>query len=420
MGVSVGASENDLEAVPERGLRVAVRALKHRDFALFWSSALVSSIGTWVQNTTVPFVVYDLTGSKSLLGITAFLNMFPTVLVGPLAGSLADRFPRRKLLIVTQTAQAAVAAALWLVWLLGGDSVPMLMFLVSVSALCSGLNIPAWQSYVTELVPRRDLLNAITLNSAQFNAARAIGPAIAGIVLATLGPAWGFFLNAVSFGAVIIALLLMRTVDVVRERPEGNVRQQFAEGWAYVRQKREIVLCISLVVLVAGLGMPVAQLMPVYAADVFHVGKQGYGLLASALGIGGIVATPIIGGWGSVVRKSRLVVVAMLLYALALLGFAHAPGIVVAAGCIGVAGACFLAVISTLNTTVQLLVDERLRGRTMAIYVMAFTAAYPIGALVQGWVADQVGVQATTTGAAAVLLVLTVWVRSTSVFEHLD
>jgi MFS family permease len=373
-----------------------------------------------VQNTTVPFVVYDLTGSKSLIGITAFLNMFPTVLVGPLAGSLADRYPRRKLLMITQAAQALVAAALWLVWLSGGDSVPTLLVLVTLAAATNGLNIPAWQSYVTELVPRRDLLNAITLNSAQFNAARAIGPAVAGIVLATLGPAWAFFLNAVSFGAVIVALVLMRTVDVHRERPAGTVRQQFVEGWRYVRASREILLCMALVVLVAGLGMPVAQLMPVYAADVFHVGKQGYGLLASALGIGGIIATPIIGGWGSVVRRSRLVVASLMLYGLVLVGFAQSPAMGVAIACIGVAGACFLAVISTLNTTVQLLVDERLRGRIMAIYVMAFTAAYPIGALVQGWVADQVGVRATTTAAAGILLAVTVWVRSTKEFDRLD
>jgi predicted MFS family arabinose efflux permease len=258
------------------------------------------------------------------------------------------------------------------------------------------------------------------LNCAEFNAARAIGPAIAGVVLATLGPAWGFFLNAVSFGAVIVALLLMRTVDVRRERPEGNVRQQFVEGWRYVRSSREILLCMSLVVLVAGLGMPVAQLMPVYAADVFHVGKQGYGLLASALGIGGIIATPLIGGWGSAVRRSRLVLTALVLYGAVLLGFAQSPAIGIAVACIGIAGACFLAVISTLNTTVQLLVDERLRGRIMAIYVMAFTAAYPIGSLLQGAVADHIGAPATTSSAAVILLAVTVWVRSTSVFDRLD
>lgn len=418
--MSVAASENDLEAVPERGLRFAVRALRHRDFALFWASALVSSTGTWVQNTTVPFVVYDLTGSTSLLGITAFLNMFPNVVIGPLAGSLADRYPRRKLLLVTQAGQLAIAAALWLVWLAGGDSVPALMVLVTLGALCNGLNIPAWQSYITELVPRRDLLNAITLNSAQFNAARAVGPAIAGIVLATLGAAWGFFLNAVSFGFVIVALLLIRTVDSHREPPAGNVRQQFAEGWAYVRQRREILLCMGLVTIVAGLGMPIAQLLPVYAADVFHVGKQGYGLLASALGIGGIVATPIIGGWGSVVRRSRLVVFALLLYGSSLLAFAFVPWLAAAVVLTAIAGACFLAVISTLNTTVQLLVDERLRGRIMAIYIMAFTAAYPFGSLLQGAVADHIGVQWTTAGAAGTLLAVTLWVRSTSVFTHLD
>jgi predicted MFS family arabinose efflux permease len=419
--MTVDASESDLgEAVPERGLRVAVRAFKHRDFALFWSSALVSSTGTWVQNTTVPYVVYDLTGSKSLIGITAFLNMFPTVLVGPLAGSLADRFPRRKVLLVTQIAQSVVAATLWLVWLSGRDSVPALLVLVTLAAAASGMNIPAQQAYVTELVPKRDLLNAITLNSAQFNAARAIGPAIAGVTLATLGAAWGFFLNAVSFLAVIVALLFVRTADVHRDRPEGNVRQQFAEGWRFVREKREILLCMAVVVLVAGLGMPVAQLMPVFAADVLHVGKSGYGLLASALGIGGIVATPIIGGWGDAVRRSRLVGFGLLLYGLVLLGFANAPSLPVAVVCVGVAGACFLAIISSLNTTVQLLVDERLRGRIMAIYVMSFTAAYPVGSLLQGAVADHIGAPATTSSAAIALLGVTIWVRTTKVFERLD
>jgi MFS family permease len=294
------------------------------------------------------------------------------------------------------------------------------MVLVTLAALSSGLTIPAWSSYVSELVPRQDLLNAITLNSAQFNAARAIGPAIAGVTLATAGAAWGFFLNAISFTVVIAALYFVRTVDVHRDRPEGNVRQQFAEGWAYVKASPEIRLCIALVVLVAGLGMPVAQLMPSYARDVFDVGKQGYGLLASALGIGGIVATPIIGGWGGSVRRSRLVGGSIAMYGLVLLGFAQAPMLWFAVVCVAIAGACFLAVVSTLNTNVQMLVEERFRGRVMAIYVMGFTAAYPIGSLLQGWLADVVGVRATTTVAALALLGIVVWVRSTGRFDELD
>jgi len=416
----MSVSETADEAAPERGLRAAVRALRHRDFSLYWSSALVSSIGTWIQNTTVPFVVYDLTGSKSLVGITAFLNMFPTVLVGPLAGSLADRHPRRKVLLVTQVAQASVAGVLWLVWLTGADSVPALLVLVTMAAMASGLNIPAQQAYVTELVPRRDLLNAITLNSAQFNAARAIGPAIAGVVLATLGAAWGFFLNAVSFGAMIGALLSIRTADSTREPPAGGVRQQFVEGWRFVWGLPSIVLCMALVVLVAGLGMPVAQLMPAYAADVFDVGKSGYGLLASALGIGGIVATPLVGGWGDAMRRSRLVLLAYVLYGCSLLGFAHSPSMATAVVCIGLAGGCFLAAISTLNTTVQLLIEERLRGRIMAIYIMSFTAAYPVGSLLQGSIADRIGAPATTTVAAAILLAVITWVWGTGRLRQLD
>jgi predicted MFS family arabinose efflux permease len=309
---------------------------------------------------------------------------------------------------------------LWFAWLVGADSVPMLLVLVTLGALAAGLNMPAQQAYVTEIVPRRDLLNAITLNSAQFNAARAIGPAVAGVVLATFGAAWAFLANTLTRMFLVGALLMMRTPDVHHERPEGNVRQQFAEGWRYVRASPEIVLCMAVVVLVAMLGMPVAQLMPVFASDELGVGKSGYGLLASALGIGGIVITPIVGGWGDAMRRSRLVMVGLLVYGLVLVGFAQSPNLALAVVCIGIAGACFLAVISSLNTTVQLLIDERLRGRIMAIYVMSFTAAYPVGSLLQGWIADAIGAPATTTSAAVALLLLTAWIWRSGRLARLD
>jgi len=409
-----------VDEATDRGFRAAVRALRHRDFRLFWLGALVSNIGTWVQSATVPYVVYELTGSKSLIGITAFLTFFPVVLMGPLGGSLADRYSRRRVLLWTQTGMAIVALALWAVWASGLDSVAALMGLVALGAFVSGLNIPSWQAYVSELVPRRDLLNAVTLNSAQFNAARAVGPGLAGVVLATLGPSWGFLLNALSFAAVIGALLLVRTVDAERERPTGTVRSQFLEGTAFVRAHGELLLCIALVVLVAGLGQPVFQLMPVFASDVFDVGESGYGLLAGALGFGGILATPIIGGWGDLVRRSRLVAGALVLYGVALLVFASTRSLVVAVPAIACAGASFLAVVSTLNTTVQLLVEERFRGRVMALYVMGFTAAYPIGSLIQGSIADVVGAPATVFGAGVVLLVVTFVARLTPVFDRLD
>ncbi|HYD10429.1 MAG TPA: MFS transporter, partial [Acidimicrobiales bacterium] len=289
-----------------------------------------------------------------------------------------------------------------------------------LSALVAGLNIPSWQAYVSELVPRADLLNAVTLNSAQFNAARAVGPGIAGVVLATLGPSWGFFLNAVSFGAVIGALLLVRTVDAERERPTGTVRSQFADGVRFVRSHGELLLCIALVVLVAGLAQPVFQLMPVFADDVFGVGESGYGLLAGALGFGGVLATPVIGGWGDLVRRSRLVAGALVLDGVMLVVFASSGSLWVGVPAIACCGAAFLAVVSTLNTTVQLLVSEQFRGRVMAIYVMGFTAAYPVGSLVQGAIAEAVGVQPTVAGAGALLVVVTLVARLTPVFDRLD
>lgn len=400
-------------------MRQSFRALHHRDFRLFWTGALVSNIGSWMQNAAVPYVVYDLTGSTTLVGVTAFLQMFPVVIVGPWSGPLADRVDRRRLLLVTQTAMAVLASGLWASWSAGIESVPLLMAIITASGVVAGVNIPAWQAFVPSLVPRDDLLNAVALNSAQFNAGRAIGPAMAGAVLVTLGPSWAFFLNALSFGAVLVALWWIRRPPVERRAASGGSLRQFAEGVRYVRASPEILACMLLVLAVAGLGQPVVQLLPVFADDVFSVGGGAYGVLAGAIGAGATVAAPLLGlieGW----RRSRLLAGSIIGYGALLVGFAQSPVYVLAVGVIALAGMAFLAVVSTLQTTVQLLVDESLRGRVMAVYVMAFTAAYPIGSLVQGWLADHVGARATTTGAGLALVVLSVSLAATPWFDRFD
>ena len=178
---------------PARG--AAVAALKHRNFAIFWTGALVSNIGTWIQTVTVPYVLYKTTDSAAWVGLAGFCQFIPGVIMGPWSGAIADRFNRRRVLMTTQTALAFCALGLWVMWQAGVRSPGALVAVVFATGVISALNIPTWQAFVTELVPKEDLLNAVTLNSAQFNAARAIGPALGGLVLATLGPSWAFLLQ---------------------------------------------------------------------------------------------------------------------------------------------------------------------------------------------------------------------------------
>src|SRR4029450_11158632 len=187
------------------GLRAAVAAFRYRNFTLFWVGALISNTGGWVQNVTVPFVVFKLTDSASWVGLAGFSLLFSAAILGPVGGTLADRFHRRTVLLTMQSAQAAVAFALWWVWSAGVRSPGVIIGLAALSGVFAGLHIGSWQAFVSELVPREALLNAVTLTSAQFNAARAFGPAIGGVVLALVGPGWAFFVNGVKLGRAHVA-----------------------------------------------------------------------------------------------------------------------------------------------------------------------------------------------------------------------
>jgi MFS family permease len=395
---------------PPRGLRHALRAFRHRDFAIFWSGALASNTGSWVQNLTVPYVLYQLTESAFWVGLATFTQFIPVMLLGPLAGSIADRFDRRRVLFATQSLMALAALALWGAWVGGVRNPGAILALVALSGLLAGINIPSWQSFVNDLVPREDLLSAVTLNSLQFNAARALGPGIAGIMLATLGPSWAFFLNAVSFVFVLGALRLVRTRQAARTSAlSGGFLRQFRRAMRYTRGQPGILVGIVVAVLVASLGNPVFQFTVVFAAEVFEVGPLGLSLLNVALGLGAVLAAPIVSGWDAVLSRAVLVRWALLAYALALVGFAVAPGYVVGLIALVFVGGGFLAVISATNTSVQVIVADHMRGRVMALRIMAFTGAYPIGALVQGALADVVGPRATVAGAGILLLVAAVW-----------
>lgn len=390
------------------GLRSAAAALKIRDFRVFWIGALVSNTGTWMQNLAVPYVVFEITGSAAWLGFAGFAQFLPAWLMGPTGGAIADRFPRRKVLIVTAAGQAVVAAALAVVWAAGVRSVWPYIVLVAVSGSVGGINIASWQAFVSELVPTRHLLNAITLNSAQFNAAKAFGPALGGLVLAQLGVGWAFGLNAASFAAVIFALVLVRArpaASTKRGRP--RVVAETRAAIAHVRSKPGIVTCIAVVMALGFFGSPVFSLIVVFTEEVFRVDDTAFGLLSATQGIGAIVGAPLIAGPGTSIRRSRLTSVAMVAYGTALVAFALSPGFVLSLFPMLVAGAGYLAIASSLNTSIQMQVDEAMRGRVLSLYVMGLTMTIPLGNLVQGAMADLVGPRATVAGAG--LLFLGIW-----------
>jgi MFS family permease len=389
----------------QQGLAYSLRAFRHRDFALFWSGALISNTGSWLQNVTVPYVLYELTHNAFWVGLATFAQFLPAVLFGPAGGSMADRFDRRRLLLFSQSLMALAALLMWVTWTSGGQSPMVILGLVAVSGTLTGLNSPSWQAFVPALVPRADLLSAVTLNSLQFNAARALGPTAAGVVLATLGPGAAFLLNALSFGCVLAALVLMRQRDTMeRARAvERGVVRQFTRALRYIRSQPGIEISIFVAALVAFLGNPVNQFTVIYTKDVYHVGKVAFGVLSAAMGIGAAIAAPVISGWDAVLRRAAIVRWVLPAYGLscALFGISNT----FALGFLGLflAGAGFLAVISASNTAVQVLVADEFRGRVMAARVMSFTLAYSVGGLLQGWTAVQVGPRATVTGAGLLL-----------------
>lgn len=400
-------------ALPVQERSGAFAAFRYRNFSLMWTASLLSSSGSWLQMIAVPYVIYTITGSGAWLGFAGFLGYAPMVITGPYAGSVADRFERRTVLIVGGLVQATVTFALWIEWISGMRNIGVFLLMLTLSTFAGGFTVAAWQSFVTELVPREHLLNAVTLNSAQFNAARAFGPALGGVVLATLGVSWCFFINAMSFLVMVGGLLVVRVAKRVITAPAGRARplREMREAIAYVRGVPGIVTCMVIVSALGALGGPLFNLLVVFSQNVYGVGKGAYGLLAACLGAGAIIVAPLVAGRGGGIPRSRLVAIAMTAYGSALVLLGAAPVVLLGAASLLVAGAGYLGITASLNTSVQLQVREDMRGRTMALYLMVLTASVPIGSQIQGWLVDLIGVRWTVAGAGALFLATFVVLR---------
>ncbi len=346
------------------------------------------------------------------MGAAVAAQFLPMFVLSPWGGALADRFPRRRVLLAAQSAMGLTALVLWCAWLLQWRDPWLLLTLMAVIGGLNGLSMPSWQGFVYDLVPREDLMSAVTFNSLQFNAARAIGPAIAGLLLATLGADWAFGINAASFGAVILAVVLVRSGRHLHSSPRtAGVLTQFVAATRYLGTQPGLILSMVVAAMIGFLGNPVFALTVVFAGAVFDVGPIELGLMNAALGVGAFLAAPLVAGSRWSPRLSQLVRVGLVVYSVALVVFALAPVYAVGVVALVVIGACFLTVVASINTSTQMIVAEAFRGRVLALRLMVFTAAAPLGSLAWGAVADALGARAALTitgvlmGAATAILV---------------
>ncbi|HEX5586811.1 MAG TPA: MFS transporter [Acidimicrobiia bacterium] len=387
----------------------ALVAFKSREFTTFWVAGLISNTGTWMQTVTVPYVVDQLTHSTALVGVAAFCTYFPATLVSPIAGSLSDRRDRRAVLIWAQVVMMAMATALWALWSSGSATTVLILVCVVISALGNGITIAAWQSYVPQLVPRGALLSAVRLNSMQFTGARAFGPALAGLILATLGPSAAFGINAISFLVVIGALMMLTPRPPVMVGAQGSVIQHFREGLRYLRRRQVFVVSVLMVFFVAMFGVGLVQLVEPFTRHVLDVGAGVYGLLTAGYGGGAVVGSLFMVWFGDSFRRSHFTMVGVVAMVVGVVALGLSPAWGFALAALFLMGIAQVFCTVSCNTALQLNVDEGFRGRVSSLFLMSFFAAAPLGALVGGVTGQLVGLRATIVGAAVLLAAVSTW-----------
>ena len=402
-------------------LRASFSVFRIRNYRLFWFGGLVSNIGRWFQTIAIPIVVFDLTDSASWVGLAGFAQIMPMALMGPFGGAIADRHPRRQVLLVTQSLQALVALGLMVLWFSGVREAWAFVVVSLLVGLTAGLNLPAWQAIVSELVPREQLLAGITLNSAQFNASRMVGPALGGAAIAWFGPGWAFFVNAISYSAVLTGLALMR-LEVMSVRPPGRMRpiREFVDAARAAFANQGIRTAILAVSLIGFFGLSLQTLMVTVAEDVFEQGEQGFGWMLSAVGLGAVVTSPLVAIAAGRFPRSQIQQTALLLYAGGSLVIAVAPFFWVALVGSFMMGAAHLTSASTLNTAIQLQVDEVVRAKVLAVYLTVLTASNPLGQLSLGQLIDRTNPRLAYTLAGVAFSTVGLWLLAGRRLRGLD
>jgi MFS family permease len=392
-------------ALRRRAWPAGLIALDSRDFRLLWSGALVSNIGTWLQAVAQGWLVLQLTNSALLLGMVNAVGTLPVMTLSLYGGVLADQMDRRLLLILAQSSLLVFTLAMAVLTGTHIINVGWLLLLVFVIGSVSALSSPAWQSFVGDLVPKASLMNAIALNSAQFNVARVVGPAMAGTLIALIGIAGCFTLNGLSFLAVVVALGFMRRPQVNRALSRVGAWRSVVDGVKFAAGHAESRAILLLATVHTIFGMPFLMLMPVFAKDVYQGNAGDLGVLLAAMGAGAVVGALVTARLGAAPRKGLIILGMEIAFTLALFAFALMPARLPAMFALAVVGFWMVSFFAIANTALQILSHEEMRGRVMALWTIASWGISPVGSLWAGALASRIGAQATVAIGAGVCLI---------------
>ena len=384
-------------------------AMRHRNFRLYFWGQLISVVGVWMQSTALQWLVYRITGSQTSLGIVTFINFLPVLLFSLFMGVITDQFPRRQLLIFTQvwfTVFAIILAALTWLGIVGYWHILLLSFLLGFG---NALDMPARQAFVVEMVDgeKRDVMNAISLNSALFNLARIIGPAIGGVIVAALGEAPAFAINGITYLAVVLGLLLMKLAPHSVSEARTPPLERMKAGFRYIFAERDIFGLVLMVAAISVVSFGALTLVPVFAKDILNIGAEGFGQLLASQGIGALLGSILLIFLGDRFHKGKLLLFSRLLLGPCIIGLGLSRVPWVSMAFMAVLGYSFITQLVLTNTLIQMIVPDELRGRVLSTYTWALGGFYPLGSLMMGFLGDQIGAPeaALASGIGSIILI---------------
>lgn len=389
------------------------RPLLHRDYRLYWSGTLVSFTGTWLQSTALSWLVRSLTASPFLLGAVAFCSSAPMFALSLFGGVLADRLDKRRTLFFTQAALSGCATLLAYLTISGRVQIEHIMLIALASGTAAALDAPLRQSLVYHLVGKQDLPNAIALNSVGFNSARILGPALAGLIIAAWGQGVCFALNAASFGAVILALVMVRVDTRPAQEPSSSILSDLRGGLMYIRSQKTILGLLLMMGIPHVLCFPYQTMLPIFARDILHQGAGGFGAMLSFAGIGALTGAMSIYHLSRSMGRGRTMIVAAGVVGLALIGLSRSTSYPVTLACMVLAGYGTVVYIASINAVLQTLASDRMRGRVVGTYVFVSQGLSPIGSLWIGGLAEFSSPQFAVLSGGLVFVAISVivWLR---------
>ncbi len=388
-----------------------LRALRYHNYRLFFGGQLISLMGTWMTNTATSWLVYRLTGSALLLGMVGFCSQIPAFMLAPFAGLIVDRYNRRNILIFTQTLSMIQSFTLAALTLSSRITIPLLLGLSACQGLINAFDMPCRHAFVVEMIEhKKDLGNAIALNSSMFNLARLLGPAMGGIIIAAVGEGWCFLIDGVTYLAVIAALSAMMIKPRILLEPTGtNIFEQLLEGWKYVAKSIPIRSIIGLLALVSLLGVPYVVLMPIFADQVLGGGPHTLGFLMTATGAGALIGALWLASRKSVRGLSRIIPLSCVVFSMGLIAFSFSKTLWLSFALLVITSCGFMIQMASGNTILQTIVEDDKRGRVMSLFVMAFMGSAPFGSLLTGSLSQKIGAPLTLRICGACCIAGAIW-----------